>query len=178
MASPRARTPADEASITLREYYEARLSSLERIIDEHDKRYAELRADDKRALDAALAAAEKAVAAAATASEKAILKSEEAQRGVNERGNEFRGSLDDYTKTMMPRAESLALFKSMEDKIARVEISLTNTIDSLKKDIGTLQLASSNQTGTHTGSREVWLALIAVAGVAAGFVGVLTRFFH
>jgi hypothetical protein len=73
------------------------------------------------AVSAALAAQEKAVNAAFTASEKAVLKAEQAQKEYNERSNEFRGQLDDQAKTLMPRPETLNMFKAMEEKIAGVD---------------------------------------------------------
>lgn len=137
-----------QTPISVKEYFEDKLASLENRIriqmDERDIRYnamfgsrdtaiaAALAAQEKavtaastaseKAVNAALAAQEKAVSAAAEASEKAIAKAETAQHGVNERGNEFRKSLDDYTKIMMPRVEADGRFKELIDRADRISV--------------------------------------------------------
>jgi hypothetical protein len=141
----------EQSMVPLKAYFEEKLSALERTLtvkmDERDVRYgvmfasrdtaigAALSAQEKavstasaaaeKAVNAALSAAEKSVLSAAQASEKAISKAETAQQGVNERGNEFRKSLDDYTKIMMPRLETdqrfLAINKLLESQGALIE---------------------------------------------------------
>jgi hypothetical protein len=90
------------------------------LINERDRLYTSQFKAAEVAVSAALAAAEKAVNAAFTASEKAVLKAEQAQKEYNERSNEFRGQLDDQAKTLMPRPETLNMFKALEEKITGV----------------------------------------------------------
>jgi hypothetical protein len=90
---------------------------IERILDERDRLYESRFKAGEVAVAAALSAQEKAVSAAFVASEKAVLKAEEAQKEYNIRSNEFRGQLDDQAKTLMPRLESSALLRALEEKI-------------------------------------------------------------
>lgn len=62
-------------------------------------------------------AQEKAVAAALAAAKEAVAKAEAAAEKRFEGLNEFRGTLKDQQATLMPRAEVLALLKSMDEKI-------------------------------------------------------------
>lgn len=86
------RAQAPRDSITLREYVDVRFEAQE------------------KAVQAALAAADRATAKAETASEKRF-------EGVNE----FRASLSDQSRLLMPRAESEQIVKSLEAKIAALE---------------------------------------------------------
>jgi hypothetical protein len=81
-------------------------------------------AAQEKAVNAALAAQEKQTASSFLASEKAIVKAEDAQREYNVRSNEFRGQLDDQAKTLMPRPETMTMFKSFEDKLSTIKIEL------------------------------------------------------
>jgi len=62
------------------------------------------------------------------ASDKAIQKAEEAQRGVNERGNEFRAQLKDQNDTMIPRIEADNAFKNLGDRIDRAFKTVNETM--------------------------------------------------
>jgi len=66
-------------------------------------------------------AQEKAVAAALAAAKEATAKAEAAAEKRFEGLNEFRGTLKDQQATLMPRAEVLALLKSMDDKLVNLE---------------------------------------------------------
>ena len=101
----------------LKELLIAKHEATKTIMDERDRLYdTRFRAADT-AVSAALSAQEKQTTLVFQASEKAIVKAEEAQREYNIRSNEFRGQLDDQAKTLMPRPETLTLFKALEDKI-------------------------------------------------------------
>lgn len=71
---------------------------------------ADLRANDKEALQIALAAADKAVN-----------KAEEAQLRVNTTQNEFRGTLKDQAALMMPRKEVEQLVSGLQKDLATVQ---------------------------------------------------------
>jgi hypothetical protein len=103
------------------ELYESRFKSVQVVIDERDRLYLSNFKAAETAVSAALAAAEKAVNAAFMASEKAVLKAEQAQKEYNERSNEFRGQLDDQAKTLMPRPETLTMFRALEEKLIAVQ---------------------------------------------------------
>lgn len=75
-------------------------------VDTLKEHLADLRADDQRALAAALASAEKAND-----------KAETAQRAVNKTQNEFRGTLKDQASTLMPIKEAEAKFEDLQKQI-------------------------------------------------------------
>lgn len=75
------------------------------------KEYMEaLRANDKEALQIALAA-----------SDRAVNKAEEAQLRVNQTQNEFRGTLKDQAATLMPRSEVEQLITSIQKELDGVK---------------------------------------------------------
>jgi|SRR6185369_100757 len=96
-------------TISLKEHFED-------LLEEADKRYQQRFNDTKIAVDAALAAAEKAVTKAEMAAEKRF-----------ESVNEFRNTLSDQQRTLMPRAETEALFKVVEDKITVITSNQTRS---------------------------------------------------
>jgi hypothetical protein len=146
--------------------YAERYKAIEKLIDERDKQYeARFKAADTAvdsrfkasdiAVSAALAAQEKAVAAAFVASKEAIGKAETAQKEYNERSNEFRGQLDDQAKTLMPRPETLSMFRAIEDKLASVqtvlESKLTNIQANAKSELEGAKLSfEKNQSTIET----------------------------
>jgi len=79
--------------------YEQRFTSIEREMRDG-------RAQDRREIDAALAASEKAIDKAERAAEKRF-----------ESVNEFRAALSDQTATLMPRAEAEARMAALTEKV-------------------------------------------------------------
>lgn len=86
-------------TVTLREYVDTRFE-----------------AQDK-AVAAALSAAKEAVAAALAAQEKAVVKAEMASEKRFEGVNEFRASLNDQSRLLMPRSEFEQVIKAMAEKL-------------------------------------------------------------
>lgn len=81
------------------------------------KEYVEsLRADDQKAVQAALQAAKEAVLKAEVATEKRFASV-----------NEFRGQLADQTNTLMPRQEYTVQHKALEDKITELTDRVNRT---------------------------------------------------
>jgi hypothetical protein len=105
---------------------------LQSLINERDRQYDTRFKAAEDAVTTALAAQEKAVNAAFLASEKAVLKAEQAQKEYNERSNEFRGQLDDQASTLMPRTESTAVSKAIEEKIAAHVMTSKNEMEAIK----------------------------------------------
>lgn len=136
----------------------------------------------EKAVQAALVAAEKAVSAAFAASEKAVLKAEEAQKEYNIRSNEFRGQLDDQAKTLMPRPETMTMFKATDDKLTGIKVEIEKKIDLMRLDIqgisGLITTAGGRAEGVHaswglvTGAAAFVLVLL---GIAAYMMAVLKR---
>lgn len=100
----------DIKEVSLKEYFNDKVSALEKKVDSAYQ-------EQKEAVAVALLAQEKAVQAAFAASDKAIIKAEDAQKDYNERSNEFRGQLDDQAKMLMPRIEITGLLKADAEKV-------------------------------------------------------------
>jgi hypothetical protein len=125
---------------TLREHFDV-------VLGANDRRYEQRFKDSQTAVDAALNAAKEAVLKAEMASEKRF-------EGVNE----FRQTLADQQRTLMPRAEAELRMGAIE---ARLE-SITK--------------ATSARNAEQKGGREVWawvfsgvMALVAVGSLVAAF---------
>lgn len=104
-------------TIGLREYFE-------RLLIEQEKQNSERFAAADKAVSAALAAQEKATAAAFAASKEAILKAEEAQRAYNTSHNDLARKMDEQNKGTMPRTETEARFRGLEEKISDLRTAL------------------------------------------------------
>jgi hypothetical protein len=101
------------------------------LLSANDKRYEQRFEASQKALDAALtaqkeattsafAAQEKAINAALASAERAVLKAELATEKRFESVNEFRGTLDQQQRTLIPRSEVDVLVKGLEEKIAQI----------------------------------------------------------
>lgn len=183
-------TQDEEPTISIREF-------LERILEERDRLYNIRFEEAKTAVNAALIAQKEAVTSAFAASEKAIIKAEDAQREYNARSNEFRGQLDDQAKTLMPRPETMALFRSIEDKMEAQRLSREKVDDSFNQVLSDIRLATSHllpidtyearhselqrqvndlresrseQGGKSLGANALWGYIVAIAGIALALV--------
>jgi hypothetical protein len=92
-----------DTAISLREYVDTRFH------------------DQEKAVSTALAAQKEAVAAALAAADRAVTKAEIAATAKFESVNEFRGTLDDNARLLMPRAEVGQIVKALEEKIAELQ---------------------------------------------------------
>lgn len=163
--------------------YADRFRALEKLIDERDRLYEsrfkalETNSDSRFraqeiAVNAALAAQEKSVSAAFAASEKAIVKAEQAQKEYNERSNEFRGQLDDQAKTLMPRPETLSMFKGLDDKLIGSVAQLEAKIEGTNSQIDSLRQSRSEGGGRdiarrESGEKNQWSAGLIIAVLLA-----------
>jgi CHASE3 domain sensor protein len=95
------------------------------LLVEKDKHYEQRFSDTKIAVDAALIAADKAVAAQLAGQKEAVTKAETAAEKRFESVNEFRNTLSDQQRTLMPRAEAEVKFevnnKLMDAILARLD---------------------------------------------------------
>jgi hypothetical protein len=96
----------------------SRLDALKEVVDERDRLYKERDEARRTAVDAALAAVKENTKASFEASEKAIVKAEEAQKAYNTSHNDLARKMDDQNKATMPRLETEARFRNIEEKIA------------------------------------------------------------
>jgi len=127
-------------TVELRQY-------LEKIVQELDTRHTLAISSLKELAFAKLDALEKSTNAAFLGSEKAITKAEDAQRDYNSRSNEFRGQLDDQAKTLMPRIETMGLFKAQEEKAESARAALERRLDEVKSDVASLRESRSELGG-------------------------------
>lgn len=183
----------ENETVPLKEHLETEISTLSKLIDEKDRLYDTRFKASETAVNAALAAQEKAVAAAFLASEKAIVKAEDAQKDYNERSNEFRGQLDDQAKTLMPRLESLGLFKGIDDKITVLQKSFEDKLEAARinnekvadlqsKEIAGLRESRSEGTGKSTqqasGTSFIFSSIAFLIGITSLVVSVILHFVH
>lgn len=134
--------------VTLKEH-------IETLIDANNKRYEQRFNDTKIAVDAALIAADKAVAAALAGQKEAVTKAEVAAEKRFESVNEFRNTLSDQQRLLLPRLEAETKFDF-----------LSKGIDANSKEIANLRESRSESAGKTENSKDVW-------GYVVGFLGVL-----
>lgn len=160
--------------------FEGEVASIKEIINERDRLYDTRFKAAETAVSAALAAQEKSTSTAFQASEKAVLKAEDAQKDYNQRSNEFRGQLDDQAKTLMPRNEAQAMFKSFEEKLEVLKSTHERDQALARTDIGNLRESRSVTVGETTTMREVkgdsqWRTGTIIV-VAVAVIEILLRF--
>ena len=134
-------------------------SYLEAIMTERDKNYDGRFRAAEIAVNAALAAQEKAVATAFLAAEKATLKAEEAQRVYNEGLNEVNNRMNEQYDRMIPRVEAAVKFDALDNKI---EVVRNETV--------TLREFKSTSIGTRIGAKEVGVYIVAALSVVISIV--------
>ncbi len=159
--------PKSQNEVDLREYFETKIQNVLTLISGNDENYKTQFTNAKEAVTAALAAQEKATSSAFLAAEKAILKAEDAQKDYNQRSNEFRGQLDDQAKTLMPRIETITLFKGIEDKLASIQIANEKVFDRITEDIKSLRESRSEGSGNSLGRNTSWEMLIQIIGLGS-----------
>jgi hypothetical protein len=102
---------------TLKEYLVSRIDSHSKLQDERDRLYMGKFGDGKIAVDDALKAQKELTNASFASSEKAIVKAEESQKSYNEGHNDLSRKMEVQYGLMMPRAEAVAEFRSILEKI-------------------------------------------------------------
>jgi hypothetical protein len=128
---------------TLLLYLEARIDGLKESIDSVAKRFEDRFAGTKDALRDTLAAADRATTKAENASDERF-------RGVNE----FRATLADQARDLMPRLETETLVKALEARVAKLEEART-------QDLG-------RQGGSHDSWALIGLAISVIVNIILG----------
>jgi hypothetical protein len=161
---PRATSPPIPASAWTVETSQQHLLD---IIAGNDKRYEQQFADEKEAVNAALLSAQQAVTKAEMAAEKRF-----------ESVNEFRGQMNDQSKTFMPRGEADGAIKSLNERVSgfmpRAEVD--GQIKALNDKVLDLASRVNVEQGQSAGSSATWAyILLALGGLGAvfGIVGAL-----
>ncbi len=170
---------------TLREY-------LLTLIAANEVKYSERFEASQRAINAAFLAQQTAMQTALTAqktavdialgaADRAVTKAEIAAEKRFESVNEFRSTLSDQQNTFMPRGETTALFKSMDEKISGIQSNCDNKLEairasfeknneSLSKEIASLRESRSETSGKTSGANALWGYLVAIASIALALI--------
>jgi len=104
------------------------------------------------------ASQESAVTTAMASAEKAVVKAEMASEKRFESVNEFRNTLADQQRSLMPRTEAEALFKNLAEKIESLSVTVT-------------AIAPRRE-----GSREGWGYAVGVVGLVLAALGIIAAF--
>jgi acylphosphatase len=99
------------------------------LIDGNDKRYEERFLASQKALELGLAGTKTEIGAALVSADRAVQKAEVATEKRFESVNEFRGTLDNQQRTLIPRSEVEVIKAGIEEKIAQ----LTKTLDEVRQ---------------------------------------------
>ena len=126
---------------TLKEFVDDRF----RLIEERITREG---GQQKQEVAAALAAQKENTSAAFASSEKAIIKAEVASEKRFESVNEFRATLADQQRSLMPRAEAELRMGTME------------------RDLAQLKSAGVERRGQSTGMNQLWGYIVGGIGLA------------
>lgn len=145
---------------TVRKYLEAQITGLREIIEANDKRYTERFQGLIDTFAQAIAAVKEAVTTALATAERANTKAENANDKRFEGVNEFRNSLSDQSRLLMPRLEVEALFRG------------------LKEDIGKLEKSQQSTAGRSSGVRDSWAVLAAIAALLISIGSVVVLAVH
>lgn len=140
-----------EEGVTLRDYFNQRFA-------DSDKAVAAALAAVKEQTASTLASQKEATAAALASSKEAIIKAEHAYDKRFEGVNEFRNTLADQQRTLMPRAEVELIVKGLTERLK------------------VLEEASIKRVGEGGGAKNLWAVIVGVIGVIAIVIGLLARF--
>lgn len=108
----------------LRKLVAAEVKAADTLAKERDKWYTERDKDRQASVDKALTAAKEQTASSFAASKEAILKAEEAQRAYNTAHNDLARKMDEQNKATIPRQESEARFRTIEEKVNEVRTAI------------------------------------------------------
>lgn len=133
---------------------------IEALIKANDDRYEQRFLDSQTAVQAALSAAGKAVDAALSAAKEAVDKAEVANEKRFEGVNEFRLSLGDQQRTLMPRSEQESVNQAILEKLASHENRL------------------NVMNGQKTGGANAFAYLVAGVGLLISTIEAFALIFH
>lgn len=147
------------------------------VIESNDKRYTEHfsnleklvdlgSTDQKEAVSAAFKAQQEAVNAALAAAKEAVNKAETAAEKRFASVNEFRSTLSDQQKNLLPRIEAETKFEYY-----------TKSIDKLYNEIAILREYKSAGKGKEEGIKDVWGIIAGVVGICIAMCALLLGFF-
>lgn len=131
------------------------LDTIRVLIESNDLRYSQRFQAQSEALSAAFSAQQNAVNAALSAADRAVSKAELASEKRFESVNEFRQSLNDQSRLLMPRAEAEERLRSLKELIDRVSDHI--------RDLD----------GRRLGSKDTLAIIISIFGLLASLSSVI-----
>jgi hypothetical protein len=141
------------------------LTHLTALIESNDRRYEQRFVAQALATDAALAAAERAVLKAEAAAERRF-------EGVNE----FRASLADQQRTLIPRAEVDVIVRGIVEKVASLEKTLDTSVAERQAQVSSLQKTLESTIAQRQGVLGGWGYAVGLIGILVGIFGLASRF--
>lgn len=145
------------------------LGALDRRFEErvtgNDRRYEERFNASQTALAVGLAGTKSEINAALVAADRAVTKAELATEKRFESVNEFRGTLDNQQRTLIPRSEVSEIVKGLDQKIEQ----LTKNQDKLEQDV-------RNSMSERQGVRGGWGYAVGALGFLVAATSLITMF--
>ncbi len=135
------------------------LQHLLSLVGANDHRYEQRFKDLEQFISSAMLTQKDAVSAALAAADRAVQKAETASEKRFDAVNEFRETLADQQRNLMPRSEVDVLQRAQAEKISSLEAAVTQKLGSLEKQFDAMQ---AEQRGVKGGY-----------GYAVGIVGFL-----
>jgi transglutaminase/protease-like cytokinesis protein 3 len=114
---------------------------------------------------------EQAVNAALVAADRAVSKAEAASEKRFDSVNEFRATLADQQRSLMPRMETETLFKNMTEKIEAITDTLVDKIGVIEKNL-------SVDRGQKSGKREGAAAYMIIVSLIFSFISATAIIIH
>jgi hypothetical protein len=152
---------------TLRAHIEALLESFDKRMSERheaaDKAIALAFDAQKDAIQAAFMSQKEALSTAFQAQKESELASDKRFESVNE----FRSTLADQQRMLMPRTEAEALLRALKDKLETTTITLAEKIDAISK----LETA---RVGLGQGVKYGWQYSVAIIGLILTVLGIVS----
>lgn len=159
-------TDVDKAIGHLHELMNEVVAHLRLMMDERDLRYDQRFKAQTEAVSTAMTAAEKAVAAALSAADRAVAKAETASERRFESVNEFRASLNDMTRLLIPRSEADKQFGAIAEKVDSLHRSISEKVDSLQQRMDKTE-------GSGAGLQKGWGILLGLIGLVSSVVAIV-----
>lgn len=148
----------DELRSALLTQNEAQQAAIQAALAAAEKAVTAAFAAQQTAMQTALTSAEKAVNAALEAAERAVLKAEAASEKRFEGVNEFRETLADQQRTLLPRAEAEIRFHALDERLAQ------------------LATRQDKSEGAKSGSRDGWGWAVAAISLVVTLLAFASRF--
>jgi anti-sigma-K factor RskA len=143
------------------------LKVLEILISERDRQYHQKFEDLEKAIAIALTSAKEASKDALNAASVAVQKAEVANEKRFDSINEFRSTLADQQRTLLPRSEAEVRFISLAERV-----ELLQKMQDRKSGVDDGHKEKSND------SKSMWAIVIAATGIVVALVTVIFQIMH